>query len=76
MICLISLSKISDVLPTFTFARALGDLLSICLRVNVFYPFPYVSFIGKQELILDLHKEHLHFTKCFFFYLYLQLFLV
>ena len=31
MICLISFSKFSDVLPTFTCAIAIGNLCSICL---------------------------------------------
>ena len=34
MICLISFSKFSDVLPAFACARAIGNLGSICLGVN------------------------------------------
>ena len=35
IICLISFSKFSDVLPTFTCARAIGNLWSICFGVNI-----------------------------------------
>ena len=34
MICLISFSKFSDVLPAFTCVRAISNLWSICLGVN------------------------------------------
>ena len=36
MICLISFSKFSDVLFAFTCARAIGNILRICLRVHIF----------------------------------------
>ena len=35
MICLISFSKFSDVLIDFTCARAIGNLWSICLGLNI-----------------------------------------
>ena len=35
MVCLISFSKFSDVLPAFTCARAFGSLSSIYLGVNI-----------------------------------------
>ena len=35
MILCISFSKFSDVLPAFTRARAIGNLWSICLEVNI-----------------------------------------
>ena len=35
MICLISFSKFSDVLAAFASARAIGNLWSICLGVNI-----------------------------------------
>ena len=62
MICLISLSKFSDALPAFTGARAIGNLGSICLGVNIFNRvakaegrlFPYVSFIGNIPLLKAL----------------------
>ena len=41
MICLISFSKFSDVLPAFTCARAIGNLWTICLGVNILRPSPY-----------------------------------
>ena len=42
MICLISFSKFSDVLPAFTCASAIGNLGSICLGVNILRPLPYL----------------------------------
>ena len=36
MICLISFTKFSDVIPAFTCARAIGNLGIICLGVNIF----------------------------------------
>ena len=35
MICLISFSKFSDVLPAFTSASAIGSHCSICFGVNI-----------------------------------------
>ena len=54
MVCLISFSKFSDVLPAFTCARAIGSLRSICLGVNILSsvakskgcPLPCVDVIG------------------------------
>ena len=43
MICLISFSKFSDVLPAFTCANALGNLRSICLGVKIFRPLQYFA---------------------------------
>ena len=40
MICLISLSKFSDALPSFTCARAIYNFWSICLGVNILGPSP------------------------------------
>ena len=54
MICLISLSKFSDVLPTFICAKTIGNLWSICLGVNIFNPFPYLDFIGNIPLLRRL----------------------
>ena len=34
----ISYSKFSDVLPAFTYASIVGNLRSICLRVNILSP--------------------------------------
>ena len=69
MICLISFSKFSDVLLAFTFARAIGNLWSICLEVNIFNPFPCIAFFGNilfsKAFTLHLHKEHMHFHKYF-----------
>ena len=35
MICLILFSKLSEGLPAFTCAGAIGNVLSICLGVNI-----------------------------------------
>ena len=53
MICLISLSKFSDVLPAFTCTSAIGNLSSIFLEVNIFYPSPYFVL----HLALDTNLE-------------------
>ena len=45
MICLISFSKFSDVLPAFTCARAIGNFQSICLGVSILSPSPFDAFI-------------------------------
>ena len=58
MICLISFSKFSDVLHAFTCARAIGNLRSICLGVDIFNPFPcfpcFPSFIQNIPLLKAL----------------------
>ena len=74
MICLISFSKFSDVLPAFTCARVIGNLSSICLGVNILIlewsetlsdkPLPSI-FIGnillsKALKILPLLSKRLH----------------
>ena len=46
IICLISCSKFSDVLPYFMSARVIGNLWSICLGANISIPFPFFSFVG------------------------------
>ena len=46
MICLISYNKFPDVLPTFTCARATGNLWSICLGVNIFNHFIVMVLMG------------------------------
>ena len=40
MICLISFSNFSDVLPTFTCGSAIGNTCSICLVVDILSPCP------------------------------------
>ena len=54
MICLISFNKFSDVLPGFTWARAIGNLWSICLAVEIFNLFSFVSFIGNIPFLKSL----------------------
>ena len=41
MICLTSFNKFSDVLPAFPCASAIGNLLNICIGVNILRPSPY-----------------------------------
>ena len=43
MIWLVLFSKLSDVLPVFNCARAIGNLLSICLGVSILSIFPHFA---------------------------------
>ena len=45
VICLLSFSKFSDVLPVFTYVRVIGNLWSICFELNTLIPFPYFLFV-------------------------------
>ena len=54
MTCLILFSKFSDMLPVSTCARAIGNLWKICLGINVFNPFPCLSFIRNNPLLKSL----------------------
>ena len=38
-----SFKKLSELLPAFTCARAIGNLWSICFGVNILIPVPLVS---------------------------------
>ena len=38
-------------LPGFTGARAIGNLWSICLGVNILSSFPFVGFNGNDPLL-------------------------
>ena len=49
-----SFSKFSDVLPVFTCERAIGNLWSIYLGVNVFNPFPFDDCNGNIALLKAL----------------------
>ena len=63
IICLISFSKFSDVLPTCT--SAVGNLLIICLVVNIFSPSPnFTSYLGS-----DSEKEFKFSKKSIIFFL-------
>ena len=53
MIYLISFSKSSDALPTFTYARAIGNLSSICLGVNILRPSSYFVLYVASDTILE-----------------------
>ena len=74
-------SKFSDVLPAFTYARAIGNLLGICLRFNILSPSPFVAFLGNIPLLKALRitsqtSERAHALSKVSFYLYLLLLLV
>ena len=69
MICLISLSKFSDVLPVFTCLKAIGNLWMMCLEVNILRlewsekPVPSI-FIG--NILPSKHVFSLHFSVLLF----------
>ena len=44
-------------LPAFTSARAIGNLWSICLGVNILSPSPFVAFIGNIPLLKALRVD-------------------
>ena len=50
----ISFGKFSDVLPAFTCAKAIVNLQSICLGVNVVNPFPCIGFNGDIPFLKPL----------------------
>ena len=52
MICLISLSKFSDVLPAFTSARAIGNLRGISLVVKILRTSAYFVLYLTSDTIL------------------------
>ena len=45
IICLILLSKFSDILPAFTYAGTMGNLWNICLEFNIWFLFLEVNDI-------------------------------
>ena len=51
MICLISFSRFSKVLPAFNWARATANLWSICLEVNI------LKHEIRQLTYLDIHFQ-------------------
>ena len=53
MICLISLSKFSDVLPAFTSARAIGNLRGISLVVKILRTSAYFVLYLTSDTILE-----------------------
>ena len=62
IICLVSFSRSSDVLPAFIYENDIGKFWSICLGVDIFsrvvkskgHPFPYIAFIGNIPLLKAL----------------------
>ena len=53
VICIIPFSKFSDVLPPFTCARAISNLWSICLGVNIWSPSPHFVLYLASDKILE-----------------------
>ena len=51
MICQISLNKLSELLPAFTCARAIGNLRSICLGVNILNPVHLIALSFASDII-------------------------
>ena len=51
IICLISFNKLSELLPAFTCASAIGNLWSIYLGDNILSPVPVVDFNGNNRLL-------------------------
>ena len=50
-ICPISFNKLSGLLPAFTYAKAIGNLWSIDLEVNILSPSPYFALYLASDLI-------------------------
>ena len=63
MICLILLSKLSDVPPAFTCANAIGKLWSICLELNILRPSPYCVLYVASDAIEEYSLNNL-ITAC------------
>ena len=65
MIYLILFSKFSDVLPTFTCTRGIGNLWRICSGVNILVPFSFFCFLKSRifsailTIRLDFHSQYL-----------------
>ena len=53
MICLISFSKFSDVVPAFTCASASNNLWRICLGNNIFSPSLYFASCLASDIIKE-----------------------
>ena len=52
-ICLISFNILSEVLPTSTFASAIGSFRSICLGVNILIHYPLVALFVTSDVIKE-----------------------
>ena len=51
---MISFNTFSELLPAFACARAIANLWSICLGVNILSPVPAVDFNGNNPLLKAL----------------------
>ena len=60
-----SISNFSDVLPGFTCARAIGNLLGICLGVNILRPFSNFKIIIIK--FNNLRSRFVKFRNVFYF---------
>ena len=85
MICLVSCSKCSDVLPALTCARAIGNLSSICLRAhilrlewsenlselkNLYLQFLWEIFCCQKHKELFIYHRKVYITVYIFFLLF------
>ena len=52
-VCLISFNIFSELLLAFTCARAIGNLWSIYLGVNILSPVPLVAFFFASDIIKE-----------------------
>ena len=52
-ICPISLNRLSELLPAFTCARAVGNLWSVCFGVNILSPVPCFVLYLALDLIFE-----------------------
>ena len=53
MICLISISKFSDVLSVFNCARAIGNISRIYLGVNILCPFLcFATYLALDTVVI------------------------
>ena len=59
MIWRISFSKFQDVLPTFTCARAIGNLWSICLGLNILR-FEWPEILQLETLVTSANMLGIH----------------
>ena len=59
IICLISFSRFSNILPAFTCASAIGNLWSICLGGNILRPSLYFLLYLASDTILEQSSKNL-----------------
>ena len=52
-VCLILFDKLSELLPGFTYARAIGNLWRICHGANILSPVPVVALYFASDIIKE-----------------------